>query len=110
MRWTSHIAISLVLLTVAGTARAGSEDEVRALFTKFVAAQNAHDLKVVGELLQDSPDSRFSLPHTQLLAGRAKPLPPNVYDLFRVQPTSLYPRKRTFVYDLCKSALCQKRT
>jgi uncharacterized protein (TIGR02246 family) len=54
-RWTSRMAISLVLLTVAGTARAGSEDEVRALFTKFVAAQNAHDLKAVGELLQDSP-------------------------------------------------------
>jgi hypothetical protein len=25
------------------------------LFAKFVAAQNAHDLKAVGELLQDSP-------------------------------------------------------
>jgi uncharacterized protein (TIGR02246 family) len=56
MRWTSRIAISsLVLLTVAGMARAGSEDEVKALFAKFVAAQNAHDLKAVGELLQDSP-------------------------------------------------------
>ena len=55
MRWTSRIAISLVLLTVAGTARAGSEDEVTALFAKFVAAQNAHDLKAVGELLQGSP-------------------------------------------------------
>lgn len=49
-------AISLMLLTVAGVANAGSEDEVKALFTKFVAAQNAHDLKVVGELLQDSPN------------------------------------------------------
>ena len=55
MRWTSRIAISLVVLTVAGTAQAGSEDEVKALFAKFVAAQNAHDLKAVGELLQDSP-------------------------------------------------------
>jgi len=54
MRWTSRIAISLVLLTVAGVARAGTEDEVKALFAKFVAAQNAHDLKAVGELLQDS--------------------------------------------------------
>jgi hypothetical protein len=50
-----RIAISLVLLAVAGVARAGSEDEVKALFAKFVAAQNAHDLKGVGELLQDSP-------------------------------------------------------
>ena len=56
MRWTSRIAISLMLLTVAGVARAGSEDEVKALFAKFVAAQNAHDLKAVGELLQDSPN------------------------------------------------------
>ena len=55
MRWTLHIAISLVLLAVAGVARAGSEDEVKVLFAKFVAAQNAHDLKAVGELLQDLP-------------------------------------------------------
>jgi uncharacterized protein (TIGR02246 family) len=44
------------LLTLAGSARAGSEDDVRALFTKFVAAQNAHDIKAVSELLQDSPN------------------------------------------------------
>ena len=55
MHWTSRVAISLVLLTVTGMARANNEDEVRALFTKFVAAQNAHDLKAVGALLQDSP-------------------------------------------------------
>ena len=53
MRWTSRVAISLLLLTVAGVARAGTEEEVTALFAKFVAAQNAHDLKAVGELLQD---------------------------------------------------------
>ena len=55
MRWTPCIAVSLLLLSLAGGARAGSEDEVRSLFAKFVAAQNAHDLKAVGELLQDSP-------------------------------------------------------
>ena len=56
MRATLRIAISLVLLAVAGVAKAGSEDEVKALFAKFVAAQNAHDLKAVGDLLQeDSP-------------------------------------------------------
>ena len=53
--WTSRIAISLMLLSVAGVARAGSEDEVKALFAKFVAAQNAHDIKAVGELLHDTP-------------------------------------------------------
>src|SRR5258708_12565422 len=55
MRWTPRIAVSLMLLTLAGVARAGSEDEVKALFARFVVAQNAHDLKAVGELLQDSP-------------------------------------------------------
>jgi uncharacterized protein (TIGR02246 family) len=44
-----------MLLSVAGIAGAGSEDEVKALFTKFVAAQNAHDIKAVGELLHDTP-------------------------------------------------------
>src|SRR3954449_7104848 len=56
MHWALRIAISLVLLAVAGVAKAGSEDEVKALFAKFVAAQNAHDLKAVGELLQNSPN------------------------------------------------------
>ncbi len=55
MRWISRIAITVILLTVAGLARAGTEDEIKALFAKFVAAQNAHDLKAVGELLQDLP-------------------------------------------------------
>jgi uncharacterized protein (TIGR02246 family) len=55
MRWISRITVSLALLVVAGVARAGTEDEVKALFAKFVAAQNAHDLKTVGDLLQDSP-------------------------------------------------------
>src|SRR5262249_56962753 len=55
MRWNVRLAISLMLLSVAAVAGAGTEDEVKALFAKFVAAQNAHDLKAVGELLQDSP-------------------------------------------------------
>ncbi|MBR1165334.1 nuclear transport factor 2 family protein [Bradyrhizobium liaoningense] len=55
-RARSHLAFfaSFLLLTTADAVRAGSEDEVKALFTRFVAAQNAHDLKAVGELLQDS--------------------------------------------------------
>jgi hypothetical protein len=43
------------LISAAYCRRSGTEDEVKALFAKFVAAQNAHDLKSVGELLQDSP-------------------------------------------------------
>jgi ketosteroid isomerase-like protein len=46
--------VLFLLLTSAGVVRAGSEDEVKALFARFVAAQNAHDLKDVGALLQDS--------------------------------------------------------
>jgi len=55
MRWILRIAVIVILLAVGGLARAGTEDEIKALFAKFVAAQNAHDLKTVGELLQDSP-------------------------------------------------------
>jgi ketosteroid isomerase-like protein len=56
MPWTSRIATTLLLLILAGVARAGSEDEAKAAFAKFIAAQNAHDIKAVGELLHDSPN------------------------------------------------------
>ena len=39
----------------AGSVQAGPEDEVKAQFSKFIAAQNAHDLKAVGDMLLDSP-------------------------------------------------------
>jgi ketosteroid isomerase-like protein len=39
----------------AGSVQAGPEDEVKAQFSKFVAAQNAHDLKALGDMLLDSP-------------------------------------------------------
>jgi hypothetical protein len=52
----SCLALALsMLLAVSGSAKAGAEDEVRLLFDKFVTAQNAHDLKTVGEILEDSP-------------------------------------------------------
>ena len=50
----STVAV-FILLAAPASARAGAEDEVRDLFAKFVVAQNAHDLKAVGEILQDSP-------------------------------------------------------
>ena len=57
MLCASRLAIStLMVVTLAGAARASSEDEIKALFTKFVEAQNAHDLKAIGNLLQDSPN------------------------------------------------------
>jgi ketosteroid isomerase-like protein len=40
----------------AGSVQAGTEDEVKAQFSRFVAAQNAHDLKAVGDMLLDSPE------------------------------------------------------
>ncbi|MEY9180371.1 uncharacterized protein (TIGR02246 family) [Bradyrhizobium sp. USDA 326] len=46
--------VFFLLLATAGAVRAGSEEEVKAVFVRFVAAQNAHDLKEVGVLLQDS--------------------------------------------------------
>lgn len=43
--------------TMATLARAATmEDEVRAVFDKYIATQNAHDLKSMRNLLADSPD------------------------------------------------------
>jgi ketosteroid isomerase-like protein len=51
------LATRFVALTLsAGTAFAGVDDEVRATFDRFVAAQNAHDVSSVRNLLLDSPD------------------------------------------------------
>ena len=49
----------LIMLGPQPSSRAadtGSEDEIRALFERFVAAQNAHDLQAVGEILSDSEE------------------------------------------------------
>ncbi|MDE5447146.1 DUF4440 domain-containing protein [Bradyrhizobium sp. CSA207] len=48
--------VLFLLLATAGVVRAGSEEEVKAVFVRFVGAQNAHDLKEVGALLQDSAE------------------------------------------------------
>ena len=55
MRIGSPTALAAVLMICAGSVQAGTEDEVKAQFSKFVAAQNAHDLKAVGDMLLDSP-------------------------------------------------------
>jgi ketosteroid isomerase-like protein len=49
------IACLFIFLTIE-TAAAAPEDEVRATFDRFVAAQNAHDIKAVESLLWGSPD------------------------------------------------------
>jgi len=54
MRTDSHATLAAVLMIFAGSAQAGTEDEVKAQFSRFVAAQNAHDLKAVSDTLLDS--------------------------------------------------------
>ncbi|MBM6584035.1 nuclear transport factor 2 family protein [Microvirga sp. BT689] len=51
----SRTALAMVLMISAGSVQAGTEDEVKAQFSKFVAAQNAHDLKAVSDTLLDAP-------------------------------------------------------
>jgi len=47
----------MIAAAIPGLARATTlEEEVRAVFDKYIAAQNAHDLKTVQALLIDSPD------------------------------------------------------
>ena len=52
-----RMVASVTVLLVLGAALPawGSEDDVRLSFDRFVAAQNAHDLAAVGDLLLDSP-------------------------------------------------------
>jgi ketosteroid isomerase-like protein len=54
-RLTACMTLIFIFLTIK-SAVAGPEDEVRATFDRFVAAQNAHDIKAVESLLLDSPN------------------------------------------------------
>jgi hypothetical protein len=48
--------LAVIMLALAGGhASAADETEARAFFTKFVAAQNAHDVSAVKAMLWDSP-------------------------------------------------------
>ncbi len=49
------LALALVAALPAAPAAASAEDEVRATFERFVAAQNAHDANAVEALLLDAP-------------------------------------------------------
>ena len=68
----SRTALAAVLMICAGSVQAGTEDEVKAQFSKFIAAQNAHDLKAVSGTLLDSP--RFSGSHGERRSGAARQL------------------------------------
>jgi hypothetical protein len=54
-RLIACVALMLISLMIKA-AVAAPEDEVRATFDRFVAAQNAHDVKAVESLLLGSPD------------------------------------------------------
>jgi ketosteroid isomerase-like protein len=44
------------MLLVSSPVLAAPEDDVKATFDRFVAAQNARDIKAVGETLHDTPN------------------------------------------------------
>lgn len=48
--------LAAVLTMPTGHALAGAEDDIKAAFDRFVAAQNAHDISAVRDLLLDSPN------------------------------------------------------
>jgi hypothetical protein len=50
------VLLAVAVIAVSNPASAEPKDEIRSAFTRFVKAQNAHDLKEVGNLLADSPD------------------------------------------------------
>jgi ketosteroid isomerase-like protein len=60
LRTASLAVVTCLALLLGGMTRtpalAASEDEVRVIFERFVAAQNAHDEKALTSLLLDSPD------------------------------------------------------
>jgi hypothetical protein len=54
-----HLIVCVTLMIITLTIKpavAAPEDEVRATFDRFVAAQNAHDIKAVESLLLGSPN------------------------------------------------------
>jgi hypothetical protein len=89
MRIGSRAALAAVLIICAGSVQAGPEDEVKAQFSKFIAAQNAHDLKAVGDMLLDSPQFReAALKRFEALYQGTWSLDPKTNELkvFEVQP------------------------
>ena len=70
----SHLAATLVVLAAVAMLAmnpvcAAPKDEIRGAFSKFITAQNAHNLKAVGELLSDSPNFLWIAPG-RIVRGR----------------------------------------
>ena len=55
----SILLITAALITVGPASAESSDADARALFTRFIAAQNAHDANEVKSLLWDSPGMLF---------------------------------------------------
>jgi uncharacterized protein (TIGR02246 family) len=53
--WSMVSMLSVLSVLGVSPLCAAPEDEVRAVVERFVAAQNAHDIRAVGELLLDAP-------------------------------------------------------
>lgn len=59
MRFRPRIVVLLLAVAAVvatGSLRAAPKDEIRDTFVRFIDAQNAHDLRKVGDLLGDLPD------------------------------------------------------
>ena len=54
--FNASVVLLLMALMIPSAAAATPEEEVRATFDRFVAAQNAHDIKAVESLLLDAPE------------------------------------------------------
>jgi uncharacterized protein (TIGR02246 family) len=66
-----HALLLAVLIGAPMSAWSGTpEDEVRALFDRWIAAQNAHDIKGVGDVLSNSPNVIFINAAGKVLSGR----------------------------------------
>jgi hypothetical protein len=67
-----RIVVTFALIGITGSVQAGTEDEVKALFSKFIAAQNAHDLKASARFCRIPPDFCGSPVILQSGAGRLR--------------------------------------
>jgi ketosteroid isomerase-like protein len=56
------VAYFAVAWLAVGAVHAAPKDEIRGAFSRFVAAQNAHDVKAVGNLLDGSPEFLWIAP------------------------------------------------
>ena len=56
------VAVAGIAIGAMRSVWAEPEGDIKAAFSMFVAAQNAHDLRAVGELLSDSPDFLWTDP------------------------------------------------